>query len=52
MDVLHGSRLYPSNPIECMLDMYYLYKQSQETLREPGCELDKNKATPKVYLDL
>lgn len=32
--------------------MYYLYKQPQETLRESGCELDENKATPGVHLDL
>lgn len=47
MDMLHGSRLYPCNPIGYMLNMYSLYKQCQETLREPGCELDKNKATTK-----
>lgn len=52
MDELHCSRLYPSNPIGYVLNVYHLHKQSQEILRESGCELDRNKATPKIYLDL
>lgn len=31
--------------------MYCLYKQPQETLKESGCELKENKATPRVHLD-